>query len=166
MAASAVALQSFQLKGLADSKLLSERQREALFIQLVIQLKDFSYCACDHNVVDSINIRQATLKAMRQSYQVLSLRSALIIIDGVDAPIVGSIAQIKADRDIVAVSAASIIAKVMRDRMMLHYHQCYPLYRFDLHKGYPTALHRQLIAQHGLSPIHRKTYKVSVVHGA
>ncbi len=163
VAASAVASSLFSLPGLADSKLLTEKQREALFARLTLDLNDFAYCAIDHEIVDSINIRQATLEAMRRSHLALKIQTQEIIIDGCDAPILGSRAQIKADRDVAVVSAASIIAKVVRDRLMNHYHSLYPIYRFDKHKGYPTELHRSILAQYGPSPIHRLTYKYKVV---
>ncbi len=161
VAASAVAWKSFALAGLTDSKLLTEKKREALFERLAIELLDFAYCALDHHVVDTINIRQATLQAMKQSHASLKISTQEIIIDGCDAPIQGSRAQIKADRDVVVVSAASIIAKVIRDRIMRHYHEIYPCYQFHTHKGYPTSLHRALLLQYGPSPIHRLSYKLT-----
>lgn len=155
----------WSLVGLMDSKLLTEKKRNHIFQLLCNQLIDFSYSAVDHHIIDQINIRQATLRAMRQSYAFLKTPTLKIIVDGVDAPIEHSVAQIKADRDVFVVSAASVIAKVVRDRMMLYYHQLYPHYRFDLHKGYPTLGHKQMIARYGLSPIHRRSYHYALPEG-
>lgn len=161
VAACAVAPADFICSGLTDSKLLSHKQREKLFEYLVLHLQCFSYCFSSAQDIDRINIRQATLEAMRRSYaQVAQDAIRDIIIDGVDAPITDSRAVIKADQLFPIVSAASIIAKVIRDRTMLHYHQLYPLYEFDKHKGYPTARHRALLEQYGPSPIHRLSYHV------
>jgi len=144
-----------------DSKSYSEKQRELLFHMARKELVAFSYVMIDANVVDEINIRQATLKGMRDAYALIEkfhLSIQEILVDGIDAPIPNSVAIIKGDTKVRAISAASIIAKVVRDRMMHYYHELYPEYRFDLHKGYGTKLHYEKIAEHGLSPIHRRSF--------
>ncbi len=150
--------------GLKDSKELSFLQRERFF-SLLTGMKEvsFAFVAIDSNEIDCINIRQAVLQGMRLSADLLASKSFPIIIDGVDAPVHDSVAIIKADCLYPAVSAASIVAKVIRDRIMLAYSKIYPLYGFEQHKGYGTLMHRNAIATYGLSNIHRKTFCKNIV---
>ena len=144
----------------ADSKTLTALQREILFEKIIKHALAYSYIAVDNQYIDQVNIRQATLYGMSRSYHALPIQGQTLIIDGIDKPLDLSNAQpiIKADQTIPAVSAASIIAKVVRDRMMKWYHTMYPLYAFDEHKGYGTVQHRAAIAQHGPCKLHRLSY--------
>lgn len=146
----------------ADSKTLTAQQRERLFAHIIKHATAYSYVALDASVVDSINIRQATLRAMSQAHSLLAQVGTVTVIDGIDKPkdLRDAQTMIKADLLVPAVSAASIIAKVVRDRMMLWYHQVYPCYAFDEHKGYGTVKHRLAIAQHGPCALHRLSFKL------
>ena len=146
----------------ADSKTLTALQREQLFVHIIKHATAYSYVALDAQVVDSINIRQATLRAMNQAHSLLTQVAPVTIIDGIDKPkdLIDAQTMIKADLLVPAVSAASIIAKVVRDRMMQWYHQVYPCYAFNEHKGYGTIKHRLAIAQYGPCAIHRLSFKL------
>jgi ribonuclease HII len=158
----AVTWKSSLMIPVADSKELTSFQREELFDLIVREAESYAYVAIDHDIIDKINIRQATLLGMSQSYQLLRLKADQIIIDGIDKPkdLLQAACVVKADTFIPAVSAASIIAKVVRDRMMHYYHSLYQAYHFDQHKGYGTIKHRLRIAEHGPSPIHRLSFKL------
>ena len=146
----------------ADSKTLTEKKREHLFDLILKNAIDYSFVAIDHRVIDTINIRQATLLGMSQAYAKLQNKSELLIIDGIDKPIdlSSAICLPKADSLIPAVSAASIIAKVIRDRMMSDFESIYPGYSFIQHKGYGTKKHREAISLLGPCPIHRVSFKL------
>lgn len=152
--------------GVRDSKTLSPTKR----CRIAETLKSHSGVIwalgiVSHEVVDSINILQATLQAMRQAITALSLSPDYILVDGRDTPGTSHPAQaiIKGDSISQSIAAASIIAKVHRDAMMDEYHKLYPEYGFSAHKGYGTKAHRDAIETYGLSPIHRKSFKLRSV---
>ncbi len=146
----------------ADSKTLTEKKRDELFDLIIKKAIDYSFVAIDHEIIDQINIRQATLLGMSQSYAKLKNKADVLIIDGIDKPkdLNHAICLPKADSLIPAVSAASIIAKVIRDRMMHDFERIYPGYYFVQHKGYGTKKHREAIGLLGPSPIHRISFKL------
>ena len=148
------------IEGLADSKKLNAKRREALFD--IIQHNALSWAIATASVeeIDAINILQASLLAMRRAVESLATRPAEILVDGLHYPKVTMRARaiVKGDSKEPAISAASILAKVARDREMHRLHEAFPCYRFDLHKGYGTAVHMQAMAAHGISPAHRKSY--------
>ena len=118
--------------------------------------------ACiDETEIDRINILQASLKAMVEAVKDLSLTPEMILVDGSRTPFVDSHSRAvtKGDARSLAIGAASILAKVERDRIMREHHARYPQYGFDRHKGYGTKEHRQAIAEHGPCAIHRKTFR-------
>lgn len=149
------------IDGVYDSKKLSPNQREYLFDQLTHH-PDIHYGVgiVSAQVIDEINILQATLKAMQEAFFSLQVLSDFVLIDGVSLKLsVPSLKLIKGDARSYLVAAASIIAKVTRDRMMADYHTKWPDYRFDQHKGYGTLKHCEALKSFGPCPIHRLTFE-------
>lgn len=146
--------------GLDDSKKLSEKKREALFPLIQSQSAAWSVVEVSPEEIDQVNILQATMLGMKRAVEQLSLSPTLALIDGNRAPELSCQVKtiIQGDRLEPAISAASILAKVTRDRLMREMHVQYPEYRFDQHKGYPTALHLSLLALHGACPAHRRSF--------
>ena len=167
--AAAVALPAdFFLPGLDDSKKLSEKKRDAFFDVIAAAAVAHGIGVVDHETIDEINILEATKKAMKAAVEEASgrlrrkngaaLDHALVdalTIEGIDIP---RTAIIKGDERSVSIAAASILAKVTRDRMMVQYHAAYPFYGFDKNKGYGTKAHYEGIAKHGICPIHRRSF--------
>ncbi|KMP10908.1 ribonuclease HII [Candidatus Nitromaritima sp. SCGC AAA799-C22] len=160
--ASAVALApGWGLAGLDDSKKLSPKTRERLFPIIIKHALGCGIGIVDVETIDEINILQAARLAMKQAVEALPVRPDLLLIDG-NQRIESSVEQwtiVKGDTLSLSVAAASVLAKVTRDRLMREYHRQFPQYEFDRHKGYGTRLHRDLIRQHGPCPIHRRTFK-------
>lgn len=149
-----------QIEGINDSKKLSEKKRELLFSE--IQKKAVSYCvACaSEPEIEQINILEATFLAMNRAIQGLSVPPDFVIIDGdrmggLELP---HRCVVKGDAVSASIAAASILAKVSRDRYMVELAAKYPQYQFEKHKGYPTKLHFELLDQHGISPVHRRSF--------
>ncbi|NGX28510.1 MAG: Ribonuclease HII, partial [Candidatus Anoxychlamydiales bacterium] len=161
VAAACILPDRFLIKGVNDSKKVSPDVRERIYNELTSN-KDviFSIGIVEVKIIDQINIHQASLLAMKQAIQNLKTKPDYLLFDGRKHPIlpIPSQAIVKGDALCVSISCASIIAKVTRDRIMQDYHQKYPLYGFDLHKGYATHKHRKSLIEHGPSPIHRKSY--------
>lgn len=150
-----------RITGLDDSKKLSEARREALFPQILDQSLAWAIVNVDADEIDRINILQATLLGMQRAVERLSPAPALALVDGNQAPRLACEVKtlVQGDRLEPAISAASILAKVTRDRLMKDLHLQYPCYGFDRHKGYPTAEHLRLLKEHGPCPVHRKSFK-------
>ena len=148
------------IEGLRDSKKLTEARRDALAIDIKTYSLAWSIAACSHEEIDSLNILQASLLAMRRAVEGLHLLPTLALIDGNRCPVmaVRSEAIVKGDDKVPAISAASILAKTARDAALYALHRQYPVYGFDQHKGYPTVLHLERLRLHGVSPVHRRTY--------
>jgi ribonuclease HII len=148
------------IAGLRDSKKLSEAKRQALAEEIKQRAMAWSIAFCTESEIDEINILQASMLAMRRAVEGLTTMPTLALIDGNRCPVmqVRSEAIVKGDDKVPAISAASILAKTARDAALLQLHQQYPLYGFDQHKGYPTALHLERLRMHGVSPVHRKSY--------
>ena len=159
--AAAVILDELQpIRGLADSKVLGARRREALFDE--IRAKALACCIAEASVaeIDSLNILQATLLAMRRAVEGLRLLPHRVLVDGNRLPVLRmpGDAIVKGDSKVQAISAASILAKVHRDRLCLDLHTQHPAYNFAGHKGYPTAGHLAALLQHGACAAHRRSY--------
>ena len=146
--------------GLADSKKLTAAKRELLFDIIQRDAKAWAIASASVEEIDTINILQASLLAMRRAVESLAAQPHNIIVDGLYCPKVSmpAYAIVKGDATEPAISAASILAKVARDREMQELHKKYPHYGFDLHKGYGTVVHMVALAQHGVSPVHRRSY--------
>lgn len=146
--------------GLDDSKKLTEKKRELLFVE--IQLKAKSWCIARASVaeIDKINILQASLLAMTRAVQGLHIQPEHVLVDGNKLPkwSYTSEAIVKGDSRVAAISAASILAKVTRDREMIELDKTYPGYGFADHKGYPTKVHMDALDKLGITPIHRTSY--------
>ncbi|MDR7089869.1 MULTISPECIES: ribonuclease HII [Cellvibrio] len=148
------------IAGLDDSKKLTEKKREQLFIE--IQQKAKSWCIARASVaeIDSINILQASLLAMTRAVQGLHIQPEHVLVDGNKLPKwhYPAEAVVKGDSRVAAISAASILAKVTRDREMIALDKTYPGYGFADHKGYPTKVHMDALDRLGITPIHRTSY--------
>lgn len=146
--------------GLADSKKLSEKKREYLFD--VIKEKALAYAIhrCSVAEIDELNILQASLLAMHRAVDALPIKAEFVLVDGNKLPKwqYPSQAIVKGDAKVQAIAAASILAKVTRDREMIVLDKHYPQYGFAQHKGYPTKSHIAALAQHGITPFHRLSY--------
>jgi len=160
VAAAVILPHRFPTALLKDSKKLSSTQREKVYT-LITQKCEYGIGIVDQTTIDEIGIKKATQQAMYQAVQQLTTKPTELLVDGNDQfsfPIQHT-SIIKGDEKIPSISAASIIAKVTRDRLMREEHKKYPHYRFDLHKGYGTRLHRDMLQQYGVCPLHRKSYK-------
>lgn len=159
-AAACVLPEGLVIEGLNDSKKLSEKRREALYEQISTQAVAWAVCLVDEAVIDEINILQATFRAMRGAVAKLGLQPDLCLVDGNRDPGLGLPTRtvVKGDASCASVAAASILAKVTRDRLMYAYDELYPGYGFAVHKGYGTKAHYAAIQQLGLCPIHRRSF--------
>lgn len=159
-AAACVLPEGLVIEGLNDSKKLSEKRREALYEQITTQAVAWAVCLVDEAVIDEINILQATFRAMRGAVSKLGLQPDLCLVDGNRDPGLGLPTRtvVKGDASCASVAAASILAKVTRDRLMYAYDELYPGYGFAVHKGYGTKAHYAAIQQLGLCPIHRRSF--------
>jgi ribonuclease HII len=161
VAAAVILPDSFDPLGANDSKLLTQQEREELYLYITATALAIGVGRSSPQVIDEINILQATFAAMRKAVRGLNLEPEFIYVDGnMTIPKIRTPqkAVIKGDGSILPIACASIIAKVERDRIMMRLHRKYPLYGFDRHKGYPTREHREMIARHGTVEIHRKSF--------
>ncbi|MEZ4485230.1 MAG: ribonuclease HII [Syntrophotaleaceae bacterium] len=161
LAAAVVLPESFDLPGLTDSKKLSAAARERLFPLIRQQAVAVGVALASAAEIDRYNILQATLKAMQRAVGQLRLAPDYLLVDGITPLPVTTPQQTlkKGDSRSLSIAAASVIAKVVRDRLMVHYDRRYPDYGFAGHKGYGSAAHRQAIAEFGPCPIHRTSFR-------
>lgn len=150
------------IKGLRDSKQLSPRQRAHLFDEIHDVAVSIGIGSVNHRVIDRLNILEATLLAMQEAVEQLTPSPDYLLVDGLDLPEAGIVGEAipKGDSKSYSIAAASIVAKITRDRLMVALDRAYPNYGFSRHKGYPTPQHRQAISEFGASDIHRHTFKL------
>ena len=150
----------FIIEGLDDSKKLSEKKREALFDKITENAVAYGIGIATEKEIDSINILQATFLAMKRAVENLSVKADYAIIDGNRMPPLSIPGEtvVKGDAKVASVAAASILAKVSRDRFMYEMDKKYPQYGFAKHKGYGTKAHIEAIQKFGVSPIHRESF--------
>lgn len=166
VAAAVVLHPAHAINGLADSKVLDAERREALACEIRCTALAWSYAWADRAEIDTLNILNATLLAMRRAILGLRLWPRKVLVDGNRLPDLDfgarrleGVAVVGGDAIIESISAASIIAKVERDRMMTSIDRLYPQYGFAQHKGYGTVAHRHNIARHGPCPEHRRSFR-------
>lgn len=149
-----------QISGLADSKQLTAKRREYLYERICAEALAWAIGEASVEEIDTINILQASLLAMQRAVQKITPSPQLALVDGNKCPILPCpvTAIIGGDRSVLCISAASIIAKVARDRHMLELDQQFPGYGFAIHKGYPTVVHLRNLEKLGPCPIHRQTF--------
>ncbi|MBM4141362.1 MAG: ribonuclease HII [Nitrospira sp.] len=160
VAAAVVLSEDIKIKGLRDSKKVPEKEREPLFFEIINSSLDIGIGIVGHEEIDTLNILRATKLAMKYAIEDLSTSPDLLIIDALSLPLIPikQLPLIQGDNKSAAVAAASIIAKFLRDRIMLEYHRQYPHYNFDKHKGYSTREHLDMLRLYGPCPIHRKSF--------
>ena len=149
------------IHGLDDSKKLTAKTRERLYHKILDVAVAWHVAYVDNNEIDRINILQARMRAMELAVKGLLPIADFALVDGTRSPAFGDLASAAiqgGDARSSSIAAASVLAKVSRDRIMLEYHEQYPKYGFDSHKGYGTAQHLAAIAEHGACPIHRRTF--------
>lgn len=159
-AAACILPRDLEIPGLNDSKQLSAKKREALYAEITERALAWAVCMVDEKRIDEINILQATFEAMRGALGGLSVRPDFCLVDGNRDPKLGIPTQtvVKGDARCATVAAASILAKVSRDRLMTELDAVYPEYGFAIHKGYGTKAHYAALERYGLCPIHRRSF--------
>lgn len=160
--AAAVILDDDQpIEGLADSKKLSEKRRDYLTLQIKQRARAWAIATASVEEIDTLNILQASLLAMRRAIEGLPMRPHQILVDGLYCPMTGipSRAIVQGDSIVASISAASILAKTARDAAMIELHDRYPQYGFAAHKGYPTVMHIEALKLHGVSIQHRTSFR-------
>ncbi len=149
------------IEGVNDSKKVSEKKREKLYEQIIEEAVSYSVGIIDQNEIDEINILNATKKGLTESIKGLKVKPERIIVDALDKIDTCGIPYmpiVKGDAKCYSIAAASIIAKVTRDRIMRQWDEVYPMYGFARHKGYGTAAHIAAIKEYGLCPLHRRSF--------
>lgn len=151
----------FKLDGLTDSKKLTEKKREEYYKYIIENALSVSIGIMDENVIDEVNIYEATKLAMYQAINNSSIKPDYVLIDAMklEELVIPNLPIIKGDAKSISIAAASVIAKVTRDRMMIELDKKYPMYGFKSHKGYPTKKHVEAILEYGLIDGYRKTFK-------
>lgn len=159
-AAAVILPMDFEIEGLNDSKKLTQKKREQLFDIIVENAVSYSIATATEMEIDEINILKATFLAMNRAVDGLEVSSDIALIDGNQKPglKIEERTMIKGDVKSVSIAAASILAKVSRDRYMIELSKIYPQYFFEKHKGYGTKLHYEMLEQHGISQVHRRTF--------
>ncbi len=149
------------IEGLADSKKLSLKKREELYEKIITNCKAFAIARADVDEIDRLNVLRSTLLAMQRAINQFSIQPDKVLIDGHCSPNLPYETQavVQGDQIVPAISAASILAKVTRDREMLKYDVQYPDYGFAIHKGYGTKAHLVAIHRFGITPVHRKSFE-------
>lgn len=154
------------IEGVNDSKKISEKKREIIFEDIINSAIAWGVGIVDNNVIDEINILNATRMAMHKAIEELSVQPEFILIDAekkVDTNNIPYLPIVKGDALSISIAAASIIAKVTRDRMMREYDKIFPVYGFEKHKGYGTKMHTEAIKENGICMIHRKSFLKNIV---
>ena len=148
------------IEGLADSKVLSHERREELAVQIRSRAAAWAVASASVEEIDRLNILRASLLAMRRAVEQLTLEPHEVLVDGLHCPEVRFPARAIVDGDalVAEISAASILAKVARDALMVEMHALYPDYGFARHKGYPTRQHLEALRRFGVCPIHRRSF--------
>lgn len=148
------------IEGLNDSKKLTEKRREALFDEIQKKALYWGIGQASHQEIDDINILQATFLAMKRAVEAMDIQPELIMVDGNRTPSMEGnvIAVVKGDAKSATIGAASILAKVTRDRLLIQLAEEYPEYGFAKHKGYPTKAHYEAIKTFGITPVHRLSF--------
>ncbi|MBT7543597.1 MAG: ribonuclease HII [Gammaproteobacteria bacterium] len=161
VAASVVVDEKYLPKEIDDSKKVSEKNRNAFYEVIIKNAAEYGIGIVDSEEIDKINIHNATLEAMKRAYNNIKKDEYKVYIDGIFTPdISGELFAIKhGDRIVPIISAASILAKVTRDRIMIQIDKEFPVYNFKKHKGYPTKYHIEMIKKYGICKYHRKSYK-------
>jgi len=159
-AAAVILPMDFEIEGLNDSKKLTQKKREQLFDIIVENAVSYSIATATEIEIDEINILKATFLAMNRAVDGLEVSPDIALIDGNQKPglKIEERTMIKGDAKSVSIAAASILAKVSRDRYMIELSKIYPQYFFEKHKGYGTKLHYEMLEQHGISQVHRRTF--------
>lgn len=159
-AAAVILPEGLIIDGVNDSKKLTEKKREALFDVIKEQALSYSISLVFQDVIDEINIREATKLAMKNAVEGLDVTPDFVMVDGNFVPSISMDAEfvIKGDAKSMSIAAASILAKVTRDRYMLEMAEKYPKYQFSKHKGYGTKLHYEMLDKFGPSEIHRQSF--------
>ena len=148
------------IAGIDDSKKLAAGRREALAIEIRAHALAWAVASASVEEIDALNILQASLLAMRRAVEKLTVTPQQVLVDGLHCPKVSMPARavVRGDATVMAIAAASILAKVARDEVMLALHRDLPQYGFDRHKGYPTRAHLNALHAHGVSIVHRRTF--------
>lgn len=159
-AAAVILPEGLVIEGLDDSKKLSEKKRELLYDEIIEKAEAYCIATATAKEIDEINILNAAMLAMKRAFDGLAARPALALVDGNKAPDLGIPVKtvVKGDSLSASIAAASVLAKVARDRYMKELDEKYPQYLFAKHKGYGTKLHYEMIAQYGLCPEHRRSF--------
>lgn len=161
VAAAIILPDDFDLPGLNDSKKLSPNQREGLFPRILQGALTIGIATIDAPEIDRLNILQATMQAMKEAILCLEVKPDLVLVDGNRTPGSSCLEQaiVKGDSRCCSIAAASIVAKVTRDRLMVEYDARFPQYGFAKHKGYPTIRHIEALKRYGFCPIHRRSFR-------
>lgn len=162
VAAAVILPRGIKIKGLDDSKKLSPKKRKDLYEIICKKAIAVSSCIVSEKIIDKINILQATFKAMKEAVESLDIKADLVLVDGKleGTFLIPQKCIIKGDSISSSIAAASIIAKVVRDKIMENYAKKFPKYCFEKHKGYGTKLHLKKISQYGICGIHRQSFKI------
>ncbi len=159
-AAAVILPEGLEIPGLNDSKKLTPKKRDELYDRIVESAVDYGIGSASEQEIDDLNILQATYLAMNRSVQALRVKPDYALVDGNRDPSLGipTATVVKGDARSMSIAAASILAKVCRDRYMESVAELYPEYQFDKHKGYGTKLHYQMLAKYGVSDVHRRSF--------
>lgn len=165
--ASVIMPKDSMIEGVNDSKKVSEKKREKLYEQIIEEAISYSVGIVDQKEIDRVNILNATKAGLTESIKGLKTKPDIILVDaltGIDTCGIPYMPIVKGDAKCYSIAAASIIAKVTRDRIMRQWHEVYPEYNFIQHKGYGTAAHIAAIKEHGLCPLHRLSFVKNIIN--